>query len=43
MSIEGIRYPADLQVDEDTDYFKIQVLSYKRKSLTEAETATVEV
>lgn len=40
--IQGIRYPIDLQVDKDTDFFKIQVLSYKRKGLTEAETAAVE-
>ena len=33
MAITGIRYPVDLQVDEDTDYFKIQVLSYKRAGL----------
>jgi hypothetical protein len=32
MAIEGIRYPVDLQVDEDTDYFKIQVRSYTRNA-----------
>lgn len=40
--IQGIRYPIDLQVDKDTDYFQIQVLSYARKSLTQADTATIE-
>lgn len=40
--IQGIRYPIDLQVDKDTDYFQIQVLSYARKGLTQADTATVE-
>jgi hypothetical protein len=30
MAITGIRYPADLQVEEDTDYFQIQVLTYER-------------
>ena len=32
MAIEGIRYPVDLQVDEDTDYFKIEVRSYTRNA-----------
>jgi hypothetical protein len=30
MAIEGIRYPVDLQIEKDTDYFKIQVLNYKK-------------
>ena len=31
MSIEGIRYPKDLAInDKGIDYFKIQVLSYDR-------------
>jgi len=30
MAIEGIRYPSDLQVDADTDYFKVEILSYIR-------------
>jgi len=30
MAIEGIRYPVDLQIEKDTDYFKIQVLDYTR-------------
>jgi hypothetical protein len=30
MAIEGIRYPADLQIEKDTDYFKIEVLNYTK-------------
>jgi hypothetical protein len=32
MAIEGIRYPVDLQIEKDTDYFKIQVRSYIRNA-----------
>lgn len=42
MAITGIRYPADLQVEKDTDYFKIQVLSYTRNpGLTSGASTTV--
>jgi len=44
MSIEGIRYPKDLAInDKGIDYFKIQVLSYERdkSSLTAGAKTTV--
>ena len=43
MAIEGIRYPSDLQVDADTDYFKVQVLSYTRKGLIDGADTTGKV
>lgn len=43
MATSGIRYPADLQVDEDTDYFRIEVRSYARASLTSSSSSQTSI